>query len=104
VLSEIQEQLRTRGIDLRNKTVTVPYAREQVYKQVRQERQLEEQQRRATQLSTDMVLRNRYFDQIEKEVQKFEDSKTFHDFVNKNIQSLFEDAYLKRLDTIYKKS
>lgn len=44
---EIQEALRAEGIDLRNKTVTVPMARDYLNRKVRTERRDEELMRRA---------------------------------------------------------
>lgn len=44
---EIQEALRAEGIDLRNKTVTVPMARDYLSRKVRTERRDEELMRRA---------------------------------------------------------
>ena len=43
---EIQDALRAEGINLRDKTVTVPMARKHLYKKVRQERRDEEFMRR----------------------------------------------------------
>ena len=44
---EIEDAFREEGIDIRNKTVTVPMAREQLDKKVRTERKEAEIQRRA---------------------------------------------------------
>ena len=43
---EIKESLRSLGIDIRNKTVTVPMAREQIYNQVKLDRKSHEYIRR----------------------------------------------------------
>jgi len=102
---EIQDALRAEGIDLRNKTVTVPMARDCLSEKVRQERRDREFLRRASQLATDEKLRERYFDGLNAEVKKLEDDRAaFYELVNTNIQAIFEGAYLGRLSTIHAKS
>jgi hypothetical protein len=102
---ELQEALRVEGIDLRNRTVTVPLAREQLYNKTRIERRDAELVRRGMQLATDKVLRNHYFDRIEKEVKLLEDDpQAFYDLVNKNVHSIFESAYIERLYKMHEKS
>ena len=54
---EIQDALREEGINLRDKTVTVPMARNSLYKKVRKERRDDEFMRRMDQLMTDKKLR-----------------------------------------------
>jgi hypothetical protein len=54
---EVEECLRAEGIDIRDKTVTVPMAREYIDKKVRQEKQFAELMRRSNQLVTDKKLR-----------------------------------------------
>ena len=55
-------------------------------------------------MASDKTLRYRYFDNIEKEVKLLEDPKIFYDLINKNIHTIFEEAYLLRLHSIYEKS
>ena len=83
---------------MRDKTVTVPMAREYIGRKVRYGRLLEEATTRATQLMSDKKLRTWYHSQINDELQKvIGDRKKFYEIVNKNIHKIFEDAYLERL-------
>lgn len=68
---EIQDALRAQGIDLRNKTVTVPMARSYITKKVRIEKKEAEEVRRALQLISDPKLRSKYFEQINSELEKY---------------------------------
>ena len=54
--------------------------------------------------ATDSKLRKAYFEKIDKEVKRFEDSQHFYNFVNRHINQVFEKAYLERLNSIYQKS
>ena len=59
---------------------------------------------RYLQLSEDHKLRERYFDEVADELAKIRgDKKVFYEHVNKKIQSIFEQSYLRRLDSIYEK-
>lgn len=54
---------------------------------------------------TDQKLRQRYFEQIEKEVSHLEKSDShFYTQVNKYVAETFQDAYINRLDNVFKKS
>ena len=102
---EIQDALRAEGINLRDKTVTVPLAREHLFKKVRAERLAEEQERRWTQLVTDKTLRTQYFGEVQAELKKLEqEPKRLYDLVNQMTNEVFENAYLERLKMVYDKS
>jgi len=50
-------------------------------------------------------LRNNFFDKIITEVNKIENNETlFYDIVNNKIKNVFEEAFINRLNEIYKKS
>ena len=54
---------------------------------------------------TDQKLRNNFFDKIITEVNKIENNETlFYDIVNNKIKNVFEEAFINRLNEIYKKS
>ena len=56
-------------------------------------------------MATDKKLRKRYHDEIGAELKNLENNpKAFYDLVNSNVHSIFENAYLKRLNMIYEKS
>lgn len=101
---EVEECLRAEGIDIRDKTVTVPMAREYIDKKVRMESQFDEMMRRSSQLATDKKLRHWYFEGINVELLKLEDKKGFYSLVNSNIHKIFERAYFERLNLVYEKS
>lgn len=101
VETEVKDLLRAEGIDMRDKTVTVPMAREYIGRKIRQQRLMEEAMTRATQLMSDKKLRSWYHGRINDELQKvIGDRKIFYEIVNKNIQKIFEHAYLERLHTV----
>lgn len=101
---EIEENLRAQGIDIRDKTVTIPMAREYIDKKLKRENQLAELMRRSEQLVTDKKLRQWYFDGINQELSKLEDKKGFYSLVNEKIHKIFEQAYFERLNMVYEKS
>ena len=50
-------------------------------------------------------MRNNFFDKIITEVNKIENNETlFYDIVNNKIKNVFEEAFINRLNEIYKKS
>jgi len=50
-------------------------------------------------------LRNNFFDKIITEVNKIENNENlFYDIVNNKIKNVFEEAFINRLNEIYKKS
>jgi hypothetical protein len=54
---------------------------------------------------TDQKLRNNYFDKIISHVNSIDKNDTlFYGLVNNKINNIFENAFLQRLDQIYKKS
>lgn len=54
---------------------------------------------------TDQKLRENYFEQINKELMKLKTDKDyFYKEVNKNVNDVFENAFLERLDHVYRKS
>lgn len=63
---EINELLRAEGIDIRDKTVTIPMAREWIDKKLKKENQMIELFRRSEQMITDKKLRQWYFEGINK--------------------------------------
>jgi len=101
---EIEEGLRAEGIDIRDKTVTVPMARDYIDRKLKRENQHNELMRRSTQMVTDKKLRQWYFDGINQELLKMEDKKGFYSIVNEKIHKIFENAYFERLNMIYEKS
>ena len=101
---EVKDLLIQEGIDLRNKTVTVPYMREVVMQKIKNARYQAEQFRRAMLLAGDKKLRDGYFARVDKELKKFEDKDFFFEQVNGRIQDIFEQAYFGRLAAIYDKS
>lgn len=102
---EIQEALRTEGIDLRNKTVTVPLIRKIMDQKQRVQRHQEEALTRATQLMSDEKLRERHYEDINAVVSKLDaDQKAFYEIVNKKVQNIFEEAYLRRLNHVHERS
>ena len=82
---EIREALRAQGIDLMQKTVTVPQAREYITKQLRMDRKMKEQIRRAMQLVSDGKLRAHYYEGIDKELKKLSDANVFYDLINHKV-------------------
>lgn len=102
---EIKDVLRSMGINMLDKTFNVPMARDYIYRGVKRERQEEEFLTRTLQMITDKKLRNRYFEMVDKELQKFDgDKESFYQLVNRNVSEIFEQAYLKRLQKIVDKS
>ena len=89
---------------MRDKTVTIPMAREYIDRKIKRENQYEELMRRSTQLVTDKKLRQWYFDGINQELLKMEDKKGFYTIVNDKIHKIFEKAYFERLNLVYEKS
>lgn len=100
---EIREALRAEGIDIRNKTITVPMARDYIMRKHKLEEKRNEQMRRATQLVTDEKMRTMYYDKVEKELKNFENENYFYQVVNNKVQKIFEEAYIERLSNIYDK-
>lgn len=101
VENEVKDLLRFEGIDMRDKTVTVPMAREYIGRKVRYGRLVEEASTRASQLFSDKKLRTWYHTQINDELQKVVgDRKKFYEIVNKNIHKIFETAYIERLHMV----
>ena len=50
-------------------------------------------------------MRNNFFDKIITEVNKIENNENlFYDIVNNKIKNVFEEAFINRLNEIYKKS
>jgi len=100
---EIREALRAEGIDIRNKTITVPMARDYIMRKHKLEEKRNEQMRRATQLVTDEKMRTMYYDKVDKELKNFENENYFYQVVNNKVQKIFEEAYIERLSNIYDK-
>jgi hypothetical protein len=56
-------------------------------------------------LGKDQKLKDHYFDKLRSEVKKLENNKdNFYKLVNQKIQTIFENAYLEKLNKIYEKS
>lgn len=54
---------------------------------------------------TDTVLKENYFAQIKDSLQELDgNQRQFYEKVNKHIATIFEDAYLEKLDQVHKKS
>ena len=85
--------------------MTVPLIRKIFDQKQRMKRSEAEQARRAGQLFSDEKLRERYYEEINAEVNKLDaDKEAFYALVNNKVQSIFEQAYLRRLNTIYERS
>jgi len=69
---EIKDALRTEGINLLDKTVTIPMAREHLTKKIMAERQMNEFVRRSMQMTSDKALRSHYYDQVNTEVNQYD--------------------------------
>lgn len=60
---------------------------------------------RLNRLVSDEKLRDRYYGNIKSEIQKLDENPTsFYKLINSQIQELFENAYLEKLNKVYEKS
>lgn len=102
---EINDVLRKAGINALDKTMNVPMAREYIQKKIKRENYEGEFFRRSMHMVRDKKLRRNYYDKLDTELAALEaDQDRFYELVNGNVAAIFEDAYLKRLQTIMDKS
>lgn len=102
---ELKNALRNKGIDIRDRALTIKSARDHIYEKELQLRSFNLYSERATQMATDEKLRERYYDQVRDEVNSLETQpKVFYERVNQHIHKIFEDAYIEKLNKIYGKS
>ena len=102
---EIEGALRGQGINILDKTMNIPLAREFIQKKVQAERYQTEFMSRSMQFMSDEKMRNNYQHKVNEVLSNYEQNPDqFYEVVNGNIQNIFEQAYLKRLNTIVEKS
>ena len=94
---ELNEGLKSVGIDIRDRALTIESARAQLYQQESQTRLQQHFEDRLTALVKDPMLRDRYFGDLRSHVEHLaapENSAEFYLKINKHIQDIFEQAYL----------
>lgn len=103
---ELKEALREQGIDIRDRALTIESAREQIYKQELVQRRQQAFDERLTNLLKDNKLRESYFQRTNDVLQRLEQgaSSEFYALVNAKIQSIFEHAYLEKLQVVFDRS
>ena len=99
---ELKEALREQGVDIRDRALTIEAAREQLYKKDQAERRQQEWENRLGEMLKDDKLREGYFQQAHDHIEKLDKQPfDFYRLVNSQIQSIFEQAYLEKLNRIY---
>ena len=104
--TELKEALKSKGIDLRDRAMTIESARNALYSVELRNRLQSTQEERIKQIVSDDVLRKQYQSSIEEEISKLKKNKgeAFYKLVNDKVQDVFKKAYIDRLRTIYQKS
>ena len=76
-----------------------------MYKQELAQRREQEFVDRMNQLVNDPKLRDKYFSQIREQITALEsNTKEFYDLVNSQIQKIFQNAYLEKLQLVHDRS
>lgn len=99
---ELKNSLRSLGVDIRDRALTIESARAALYQQEMWNRNMSHYEQRLEQMVLDEKLRGRYYDETKKELQVLkEDKDLFYKKVNDKIQKIFEHAYLEKLDLVF---
>lgn len=104
--TELKESLREHGIDIRDRALTIAKAREMLHAREKSERRQQAFEERLRGFLADDKQRNAYFAQARDYLEIIEKSASseFYKLVNAKIHSIFEQAYLEKLFTVYTKS
>lgn len=83
--------------------MTVKEARKALWQQIQVERRAKEQMDRNNQLMSDEKLRDKYYNQVAEELKKYDENEHFYRAVNEHVATVFQNAYLERLNNQYEK-
>lgn len=103
---ELKEALQEQGIDIRERALTIEAARAAIHAKEAANREQQVFEERLEIALGDDKLREGYFQKAKEHIDQLEygSPAEFYKLVNANIQKIFEDAYLEKLNTIYQKS